>query len=149
MLDLDRPTLHHIGFVVASIAPAMEGFLRSLNASWDQTVFEDPSQKVRVAFLTTRAGEPQIELVEPLGERSPAQRFLREKGGGLHHFCYETNNLEAELRGFRSRQAILVSHPVPAVAFGGRRIAWVLTRENLLVELLERTRQVAEIKGEE
>jgi methylmalonyl-CoA/ethylmalonyl-CoA epimerase len=93
---------------------------------------------VRVAFLTTCAGEPQIELVEPLSDRSPVHRFLNDKGGGLHHFCYETDNLEAGLRDFRSRKAILVSHPVPAVAFDGRRIAWVLTRENLLVELLER-----------
>lgn len=145
MLDLDRPTLHHIGFVVASIAPAMEGFLRSLNASWDQNVFEDPAQKVRVAFLATRASEPQIELVEPLNDRSPVHKFLLEKGGGLHHFCYETNNLEAELKSFRSRQAILASPPVPAVAFDGRRIAWVLTREKLLVELLERTRRVGHV----
>lgn len=115
----------------------MEGFLRSLNASWDQQVFEDPAQKVKVAFLTTRGGEPQIELVEPLGERSPVHKFLLEKGGGLHHFCYETDNLEAELRSFRSRRAILVRHPIPAVAFAGRRIAWVLTQESLLVELLE------------
>jgi methylmalonyl-CoA/ethylmalonyl-CoA epimerase len=152
MHDEDRPTLHHIGYVVASIAPAMEGFLRSLNASWDHKIFEDPTQKVRVAFLTTSAGEPQIELVEPLSDRSPVHRFLNEKGGGLHHFCYETTNLEAGLRDFRSRKAILVSHPVPAVAFDGRRIAWVLTRENLLVELLERTSEAAystEGKGKE
>lgn len=137
MHDLPPLTLHHIGFVVDAIAPAMEGFLHSLNASWDQRIFEDPLQKVKVAFLTTCPGEPQIELVEPVGDSSPVRKFLLEKGGGLHHFCYETKNLEAELRVFRSRRAILVSHPRPAVAFDGRRIAWVLTRENLLVELLE------------
>ena len=135
---LEPPTLHHIGFVVASIEPAMEGFVRSLGATWDQRVFEDPMQKVKVAFLSTRPGEPQIELVEPVGDASPVQKFLREKGGGLHHFCYETNDLDAELKRFRSRSAILVRNPVPAVAFNGRRIAWILTREKLLVELLER-----------
>jgi methylmalonyl-CoA/ethylmalonyl-CoA epimerase len=134
----EHPTLHHIGFVVASIEPAMEGFLRSLNATWDQRVFEDPIQRVQVAFLSTRPGEPQIELVAPVGENSPVNKFLREKGGGLHHFCYETDDLEAEVKSFRSRQAILVRNAVPAVAFDGRRIAWVLTREKLLVELLER-----------
>lgn len=131
-------TLHHVGFVVAAIAPAMEGFLRSLNAKWDERVFEDPLQKVRVAFLSTAPGEPQIELVEPAGESSPVHKFLVEKGGGLHHFCYETDNLDAELQAFRSRRATPVRRPMPAVAFDGRRIAWVMTRENLLVELLER-----------
>jgi hypothetical protein len=40
-------------------------------------------------------------------------KFLREKGGGLHHFCYETHDLEVELKSFRSRQAILVRNPGP------------------------------------
>ncbi len=137
MHDLQALTLHHVGFVVAAIAPAMDGFLHSLNATWDEKIFEDPLQKVKVAFLTTRPGEPQIELIEPASEKSPVRKFLLEKGGGLHHFCYQTGSLEAELKAFRSRRAILVQHPRPAVAFDGRRIAWVLTRENLLVELLE------------
>jgi methylmalonyl-CoA/ethylmalonyl-CoA epimerase len=132
-------TLHHVGFVVAAIAPAMEGFLRSLNATWDQRVFEDPLQRVKVAFLSVRPSEPLIELVEPVGEGSPVQKFLQEKGGGLHHFCYTTDSLDGELQAFRSRRATLVKRPMPAVAFDGRRIAWVLTRENLLVELLETT----------
>jgi methylmalonyl-CoA/ethylmalonyl-CoA epimerase len=135
----ERPlALHHVGFVVADIASAMEGFLRSLNASWNQQIWEDPLQRVKVAFLTTRPGEPLIELVAPVGDRAPVRKFLLEKGGGLHHFCYETDDLKAELQAFRSRRAILVRPPQPAVAFDGRRIAWVLTQENLLVELLER-----------
>jgi len=66
-------------------------------------------------------------------------KFLSEKGGGLHHFCYETTDLKAEVKAFLSRGALLTRPPAPAVAFGGRRIAWVLTREKLLVELLEIT----------
>jgi methylmalonyl-CoA/ethylmalonyl-CoA epimerase len=130
-------TLHHIGFVVANIPSAIDGFIRSLGASWDQRIFEDPHQKVKVAFLVTGAAEPQIEIVEPVGENSPVRRFLAQKGGGLHHFCYQTDDLEAELQLMRSRRAILVRRPTPAVAFGGRRIAWMLTQEKLLVEFLE------------
>jgi methylmalonyl-CoA/ethylmalonyl-CoA epimerase len=135
----ERPlSLHHVGFVVAAIVPAMEGFLRALNASWDEKIFEDPLQKVKVAFLATKTGDAQIELVEPVGEGSPVRRFLTERGGGLHHMCYETDDLGAELKAFRSRGSMMVRPPVPAVAFDGRKIAWVLTRESLLVELLER-----------
>jgi methylmalonyl-CoA/ethylmalonyl-CoA epimerase len=131
--------LHHIGFVVASIDDAMLGFVRSMAAEWDGRSFEDPLQKAKVAFLTTRAGEAQIELVEPLGEDSPVRRFLREKGGGLHHVCYEVADLERELADFHARGAAIAKRPKPAVAFGGRRIAWVITAEKLLVELLEET----------
>lgn len=128
--------LHHVGFVVGNIEQAMPGFLRSLAACWDEQVFHDPLQKVKVAFLTTRAEDPQIELVEPAGEDSPVLRFL-EQGGGLHHVCYEVADLEQELVEFRSRGAVIAKRPKPAVAFGGRRIAWVITAEKLLVELLE------------
>ena len=130
--------LHHVGFVVANIEQAMPGFLRSLAARWDEQVFHDPLQKVKVAFLTTRPEDPQIELVQPAGRDSPVSRFL-EQGGGLHHVCYEVADLEQELSEFRSRGAVIAKRPKPAVAFGGRRIAWVITAEKLLVELLERT----------
>jgi methylmalonyl-CoA/ethylmalonyl-CoA epimerase len=133
---LDRG-LHHIGFVVASIGASAEGFAHALGGSWDRLIFEDPIQKVKVTFLTPRPGEPVIELVEPAAHDSPVQRFLQEKGGGLHHFCYETSDLQAEIKDMRSRRAMLVRNPKPAVAFNGRRIAWLLTQENLLIELLE------------
>jgi methylmalonyl-CoA/ethylmalonyl-CoA epimerase len=129
--------LHHIGYVVASIDVAMPGFVRSLGASWDGQVFHDPNQKVKVAFLTTRAEDARVELVEPVGDDSPVLRFLREKGGGLHHACYEVGDLENQLSEFRSRGAVIAKRPKPAVAFGGRRIAWILTTERALIELLE------------
>ena len=129
--------LHHIGYVVASIDVAMPGFVGSLRANWDGRVFHDLNQKVRVAFLTTRPEDAQVELVEPVGDDSPVLRFLREKGGGLHHVCYEVADLENQLLEFRSRGAAIAKRPKPAVAFDGRRIAWIMTAERILIELLE------------
>jgi methylmalonyl-CoA/ethylmalonyl-CoA epimerase len=129
--------LHHVGFVVASIENEMPGFLRSLAAQWNGRIFDDPQQRVKVAFLTTRPEDPQLELVEPAGENSPVFHFLQDRGGGLHHTCYEVGNLDEQLASFRSRGAIIAKRPKPAVAFEGRRIAWVLTPQKLLIELLE------------
>lgn len=133
--------LHHLGFVVSDITAAMPGFLRSMAATWDSQIFFDPHQKVRVAFLTTRPHDAQIELVEPAGPDSPVLRFLSEKGGGLHHACYEVANLEQEMLAFKARGSLIVKRPKPAVAFQGRRIAWVLTPEKFLIELLEESSQ--------
>ena len=133
--------LHHIGFVVSDIASAMPGFLQSMAATWDSQIFADPNQKVKVAFLSTRPGDAQVELVEPDGPDSPVLRFLKEKGGGLHHACYEVADLEQELSDFRDRGAFVVKRPKPAVAFQGRRIAWVMTYEGFLIELLEESSQ--------
>lgn len=133
--------LHHMGFVVSSIEASMPGFVKSLSATWDGRIFEDPNQKVKVAFLQTRPEDAQVELVEPAGEDSPVSKFLRERGGGLHHACYEVADLEHALTDFHSRGAVIAKRPKPAVAFDGRRIAWVLTAEKFLVELLEETKR--------
>jgi methylmalonyl-CoA/ethylmalonyl-CoA epimerase len=130
--------LHHLGFVVADITAGMEGFVRSLAATWDGQFYEDPHQKVRVSFLSTRPGDPLIELVEPAAEDSPVHRFLTARGGGLHHVCYEVDDLELQMTEMKARRCMIIRHPKPAIAFDGRRIAWVLTAEKLLVEFLER-----------
>jgi methylmalonyl-CoA/ethylmalonyl-CoA epimerase len=130
--------LHHIGYVVESIERAMPGFLRNLRARWDGQIFRDPYQKVRVAFLSTDSLDAQIELVEPAADDSPVCKFLRDRGGGLHHCCYEVENLDECISTMRREGALLTKRPKPAVAFGGRSIAWLLTPERLLVELLEK-----------
>src|ERR1700730_12838914 len=92
-MPADMQRLHHVGFVVKSIETSMPGFLHSMNATWDETIFHDPIQCVKVAFLSTARSDVQIELIEPAGERNPVSAFL-EKGGGLHHVCYEVANCD-------------------------------------------------------
>ena len=137
-----RPTdhlkLHHIGFVVSSIQDSAESFARSLGAAWDGNIVFDPLQKVRVSFFQGHnPSDPLIELVEPAEPESPVSRFL-ERGGGLHHLCYEVEDLDSYLEFCKSLDTIVIRPPVPAVAFGGRRIAWAVTKKRLLMEFLER-----------
>lgn len=134
-----KGAFHHIGFVVASIATSIQGFVSLLQADWDERVFHDPNQDVRVTFLKSRRSEedPLWELVEPADALSPVQAMAM-KGGGLHHVCYVVENLEQALAEARSKGAIVTRKPAPAVAFGGRRIAWIYTRNRLLIEYLER-----------
>jgi methylmalonyl-CoA/ethylmalonyl-CoA epimerase len=131
-------TFHHVGFVVASIEKSVKGFLESTESEWDGVVTHDPNQGVQVTFLrSNEAANPLIELVEPAGENSPVIPFLK-KGGGLHHLCYEVDSLEKQLELIRSKGGLITRQPLPAVAFGGRRIAWVYTKNKLLIEYLER-----------
>lgn len=131
-------TFHHVGFVVASIANSVQGFTSMLQADWDGQVFHDPNQGVRVTFLKSRCmGDPLWELVEPVDDQSPVYSFAA-KGGGLHHVCYVVDKLELALADARELGAIVTRQPMPAVAFGGRHIAWIYTRNRLLIEYLER-----------
>ncbi len=134
--------LHHLGFVVSSISAAAEDFAVSISARWDGEIIFDPIQRVRVAFFyPADTRNPVFELVEPVGEGSPVSNFLKKKGGGLHHVCYEIDDLESGLRAARGAGLVVMAEPAPAVAFDGRRIAWVCSKKRLLVELLERNRK--------
>ncbi len=133
------PTLHHVGYVVESIPDSIEKFAASIYSTWDGRITHDPLQGVHVAFLANRAlpTQPMVELVAPAGEQSPVTAFL-QKGGGLHHLCFEVDNLEKQLQEAKTQGAVVVRKPVPAVAFNNRRIAWIYTEGKLLVEFLER-----------
>jgi len=109
-----------------------------MGAQWDEKIIHDPLQEARVTFMRCGGPEtPAIELVEPAGDSSPLYKFVAQ-GGGLHHVCYEVDSLNPQLEQSRAAGCLVVKDPLPAVAFGGRRIAWVYTRQKLLVEYLER-----------
>ena len=136
---MPNPTLHHIGVVVTSAEDSVSRFCNSLAARAVSQVIEDPIQKAKVVFLEPASSDAvKIELVAPTEPSSPVSLFA-EKGGGLHHLCYEVDDLDAELKNLRERKLILLRPPKTAVAFNGRRIAWVITPEKLLIEYLERS----------
>jgi methylmalonyl-CoA/ethylmalonyl-CoA epimerase len=110
---------------------------RALLTDWSREIFMDPLQRVKVTFLAGGDQSPMLELVQPLGSDSPVFRFLGEKGGGLHHLCYEVAAIPEHLARIRAEGGVIVSRAKPAVAFGGRPIAWALTREKLLLEFLQ------------
>ena len=137
-LPKGKATLHHLGFVVASISAAAEEFAFSMSADWDGEIIHDPIQRVRVAFFNPAdPRNPVFELVEPASDASPVSNFLKKRGG-LHHVCYEVDDLDCALREARGTGLAIAELPAPAVAFAGRRIAWICSRSRLLIELLER-----------
>jgi methylmalonyl-CoA/ethylmalonyl-CoA epimerase len=136
------PRMHHVGFVVSNIEATAPGMARSLLSDWNSEIFTDPLQRVRVTFLNGGAQSPLFELVEPLGQDSPVFRFLSDRGG-LHHLCYEVSSIPEHLDRIRAAGGVIVSRAKPAVAFGGRAIAWALTRERLLLEFLQQATEIA------
>lgn len=133
-----RAVLHHLGLVVRCIPSVAEEFAASMSARWDGAIIYDPLQRVRVAFFyPVDNRNPVFELVEPADEMSPVTTFLKKRGG-LHHMCYEIDDLDAALENARCTGWAIASLPLPAVAFRGRRIAWILSRKQLLIELLAR-----------
>ena len=130
--------LRHVGVAVPALGPATE----TLSALFGYRVisgpFDDPIQKVTVNFLSqSDQHTTEIELIAPLTEDSPIASMLKKGSGGAYHLCFETTNIEQALVHAKNNGCIIVSPPVPAVAFNGRRIAWIYTRSRQLFELVE------------
>ena len=138
-----RFKLLHVGVAVPALEPAAEVLHELFGYRMISGPFDDPIQKVSVNFLTQSDDDAvEIELVAPLNENAPVQRLLAKGGGGGYHLCFETNDLERALAFLVSKDCIVVSQPAPAVAFGGRRIAWVYAQTRQLFELVEATLNV-------
>lgn len=130
--------LLHVGVAVPSLDPTTEMLSSLFGYRVVSGPFDDPIQKVKVNFLAKSEKDvAEIELIAPLSEDSPIQSMLAKSGGGAYHFCFETSNLESALDHAKKNGCIVISAPVPAVAFQGRRIAWIYTRSRQLFELVE------------
>ncbi len=132
--------LLHVGVAVPALGPATESLTHLFGYRVVSGPFDDPIQKVTVSFLA-RSGDDaaEIELIAPLSGDSPIQSMLGKGGGGAYHLCFETGDMEAALAHAKRNRCVLVSGPVPAVAFQGRRIAWIYAPSRQLFELVEAT----------
>ena len=125
----DGARFHHIGLAVSSICELCP----------DCEIVSEQTQKVSLAFI--KVSGVTIELLEPLDEKSPIARSLRE-GVKLLHLCYEVPDLESALERCCAEGFHRISKPVPTTALDNRRIVWVFSKHYGLVELLESESQV-------
>ena len=128
---------HHIGVLVKDIASATENYAANLGYETRSEIFHDPVQTAFVRFLGLPSDSVSLELIAPDGPDSRLANALK-KGGGINHICYEVQAIEDAVLLLRDRKYVTIQAPVPAVAFNGRRIAWLMNRDHLLVELVEK-----------
>jgi catechol 2,3-dioxygenase-like lactoylglutathione lyase family enzyme len=130
----ERMKIHHIGIAVLSIAEDGAAYCRALNLPPIGPIVADETQKVRVAFARVD-GDVHVEFIEPLGPDSPIHGVLRQ-GGGVYHICYSVPDIAATIEQIKAGGGVMVSGPVAAPAFEGRRIAFCYVGHSLL-ELVE------------
>lgn len=136
-VKLSLPTgyeFHHLGYASACLAKERD-FFTLLGYVQEGEAFVDPVQGISGCFLTGPG--PRIELLENL----PGSRTLTpwlEAGIKLYHFAYLVADLDAALAWSSQQRSRVIVSPVPAVAFGGRRISFIMFRNRLLVEFIER-----------
>jgi methylmalonyl-CoA/ethylmalonyl-CoA epimerase len=128
--------LHHVAYLTKNIDRKADELCRLLGVNRCTEPLIDLGQGVRAVFLDL--GGVQLELIEPAGEDSPvAKRVL--KSPGLFHLCFEVDDLDETLRRLvASEEATIIKPPQPAPAIGHRRVAFVVTTGNDLIEFVER-----------
>jgi methylmalonyl-CoA/ethylmalonyl-CoA epimerase len=127
---------HHVGIAVRDLSEAIPIYKTIFGYELVSGPFDDPIQNVSACFLSRGEGDTLLEIVAPLGPNSPIHGTLK-RGGGAYHICYRVADIEAGIRHLTDHDSVLLSGPVPAIAFEMRQIAWLMTEAYLLVELLQ------------
>lgn len=131
--------LHHIGIVVKNLQESIERYRTLYGFTPISDIVEDTVQRVKVAFVSVGlSDESTIELIEPLSEDSPVSNFLKNRGGGLHHLCYQVEDIHKSVEDLQRKGALMTCAPVPAAAFGNLKIAFLYTPDRNLIELVEK-----------
>jgi methylmalonyl-CoA/ethylmalonyl-CoA epimerase len=128
--------LNHLGVAVPSIEAAKETYRTFYGATDITPTREMPEQGVRFAFVNLP--NSQIELIEPLGEKSPILNFLaRNPNGGQHHVCFEVEDIYAARDEMVAKGATVLNEP--RIGAHGTPIIFVHPKNSngVLVELME------------
>jgi len=127
--------INHVAIVVKDIEDAVTFWCDGLGLKIEH-VRDVPEQESRVAFLPL--GDSEIELVEPTSDDSGIARFLDKRGPGMHHVCFETDDIYGALENLRNLGIRLINES-PRVSEGGRMYAFIHpeSANGVLVELYQ------------
>ena len=97
--------IHHVGIVVRDADESMKFYRDALGLEvTDDRVIED--QGVRGVLL--EIGGSEIELLEPTRNDTGVAKFLESRGEGMHHICFESDDVDAELEQAREKGIQLI-----------------------------------------
>jgi len=132
--------IEHIGIAVKNFEESLALWTELLNLK-AKGIEEIKERGVKLAHIELNEG-PSIELVTPYGEESPLEKFLQERGEGIHHFCFEVKDIENAVEKLKERGIQFVQDK-PQRGAEGSRIIFIHPRNfnGVLIELKEKKTQ--------
>jgi methylmalonyl-CoA/ethylmalonyl-CoA epimerase len=127
--------LNHIAIAVPDLAAAIAVYRDTLGAQISEPV-DLPEHGVTTVFV--ELANTKIELLHPLGEGSPIGRFLeRNPAGGIHHLCYEVEDIGAARERLTSRGARVLGDAEPTIGAHGKPVLFLHPKDfcGTLIEL--------------
>jgi Glyoxalase/Bleomycin resistance protein/Dioxygenase superfamily len=128
--------LHHLGISVKSINNSVKHYQNSLNWHQISSIIYDPVQDVNITFMSD-GNNILYELIEPSSVNSPISGLLKKRIS-LYHVCYEVGRIQDKINELEKKGFLKILGPVAAVAFDGRKVAFLINSDNLTIELLEK-----------
>ena len=127
--------IDHIGYAVKRMDKALSAF-EKLGYTFEPTI-EDCDRNIRIAF-----GEKdgyRIELVCPLDKKqaSPVDQYLSNTLGTPYHICYSSIEFDHDIERLQNQGFKVIIEPRPAVAFGGKRVVFMMNLGFGLMEIVE------------
>lgn len=128
--------IDHIGIAVNNLEERLALWETLLGAKAEK-IEELPERGVKLAHLKF-PHSPTVELVSPLNEQAAVAKFLAERGEGIHHFCFNVENIESAFEELKKKGVQFVQDR-PYQGAGGSRIVFIHPRSlgGVLIELKE------------
>ncbi len=127
--------LNHIAIAVPDLDDATATYRDTLGAAVSQPL-DQPDHGVTVVFV--ELPNTKIELLYPLGENSPIANFLeRNPSGGIHHVCYEVEDILAARDRLKDQGARVLGDGEPRIGAHGKPVLFLHPKDftGTLVEL--------------
>jgi methylmalonyl-CoA/ethylmalonyl-CoA epimerase len=127
--------INHIAVAVRDLEAATKVYRDTLGASVSEMV-PQPQHGVTTVFINLP--DTKVELIAPLGEASPIQKFLeRNPEGGIHHVCYEVNDIFAARERLKAGGARVLGDGEPKIGAHGKPVLFLHPKDfcGTLVEL--------------
>ena len=128
-------SIDHIAIAVRDLEAALRVYGQAFGLPV-RRVEDVPAEGVKVAFLPLPGGGA-IELVQPIKDGTSIAHFLERRGQGIHHLCFEVDDLEASIRDFEKNGAKMIEGCPRAGAHGRVAFFHPETTEGILIELCE------------
>ena len=129
--------LNHIAIAVPDLDAAVAQYKDTLGADVGAPQ-DEPDHGVTVVFITLP--NTKVELLYPLGENSPIAGFLEKNpSGGIHHMCYEVDDILASRDKLQSQGARVLGTGEPKIGAHGKPVLFLHPKDfnGCLIELEE------------
>jgi methylmalonyl-CoA epimerase len=125
--------VEHIAIAVDSLKESMDLLQNTFGIKVE---YEEQIGQTRLAMLPV--GETYLELLEGQGPESGVTTWIKEKGTGLYHICFEVEDIDGALAELKAK-GVKLRDETPRIGHGGARIAFLdpASTGNLLIELAE------------